>query len=114
MDQKLFLEKLTEVADWEWTRLPGSSSNTAGRAAETELAYPETIKIHSIKAKDCPYQTAKKGCHFKITKRKYGRHTVLIQKCEDCGGLVTPKGKYIANPNNQQYPALVYKADLED
>lgn len=114
MDQKLFLEKLTEVADWEWERVPGSGSSSNPRGSEPGVDYPERIKLNRFKNQTCPYQEDKEGCNFKIYKRYYSKQPVMIKKCETCGALVTPKGRFIAKPETHQYPALIVQTDRDD
>jgi hypothetical protein len=113
MDQKLFLEKLTEVADWEWERVQGAAGSK-GRSEAIYADYPERIKLNGFKNNACPYQEGKENCNFKIYKRLYGKDPVKIQKCETCGALLTPKGNFIAKPESHQYPALIIKADREN
>jgi hypothetical protein len=113
MDQKLFEQLLTEVAEWHRERYRGESRNsTVYEGCEGE--HPTYILIDRIKPKNCPYQADKKDCHWKIYKKKYqGLPKYLIQKCETCGALMTPKGKFIAKPENKNYPLLIHHIDRD-
>jgi len=114
MDQKLFLEKITEVADWHWEQHRGSSTTGQGYVGEDGEA-PTYIHIDKFKSKPCPYQEDKKDCYWKIYKRGYsGYAKVLIQKCDTCGAIKTPKRHYIANPEGYNYPKIVRDADSEE
>lgn len=112
MDQKLFLEKLSEVADWRWERHQGQSGSD-GRAGSSE-DIPTYIKIQSFKNRQCPHQQGKQDCLWKIYKRGYtGYPKVLIQKCETCGALMTPKGNFVAEPDGYNYPKIIREIDGE-
>lgn len=115
MDQKLFEQMLTEVADWHRERHQGYHKNSTSYGGPTEGPVPTYIKIDRFKSKACPYQEDKKDCVWKIYNRGYAGHPkVLIQKCDTCGALLTPKGHYIAKPNGFNYPKIIRDADQDE
>ena len=116
MDQKLFLERLSEVAEWHWERHRGQSRSGQTYGDGTEERDPPTyIHIDRFKTKSCPYQADKKDCLWKIYSKGYSTEPkILIQKCETCGALMTPKGRYIAKPNGFNYPKIIRDADQDE
>jgi len=112
MNDEEFKRKLTEVANWRWSRLTGDASVKV--RGHTDEPAPEYIEIINLKPRPCQYQEGHSNCHFRIYTRLYGSIPVKIQKCDTCGALVTPKGKFIAKPETHQYPGLIYKTDLND
>jgi hypothetical protein len=113
MDQKLFLEKLTEVAEWEWARHTGDSQAITHNGEQGEP--PTYPKLTRIKSTSCPYQEDKAGCHWHIYKKSYGRQTIVtVTKCKTCGALLTPKGHYVAKPKSTNYPQVIYQVDRDE
>ena len=113
MDQKLFLEKLSEVAEWHWEKHQGQSGSDGRSGPADEV--PTYAKLDKIKTKNCPYQEDKKDCYWKIYSKGYTNYPkVLIQKCETCGALMTPKGRYVANPDGYNYPKIIYETDRDE
>ena len=113
MDQKLFLEKLSEVAEWHWEKHTGHSDSKGRSGASEDI--PTYPKFDRFKTRVCPYQADKKDCYWKIYKKGYtGFPKVLIQKCETCGAIMTPKGKFIAEPDGYNYPKIIRDADQQE
>ena len=114
MDQKLFEQILTEVAEWHRAEHIGSSKNSnyfEGCGGEV----PTYIRITKFKPQPCPYQADQKDCWWKISKKQYkGCKPVTVKKCETCGALMTPKGRYIAKPDGFNYPKIIRDADQEE
>lgn len=114
MDQKLFLEKLTEVADWHWEQYRGESKD--GRVwGDEEREKPTYPYIDRVKTKTCPYQKIDKVCLWKIYKKGYANTPeILVQRCEVCGALLTPKGNFIPKPATYNYPLLIRLRDEDE
>lgn len=110
MDQKLFLEKLSEVAEWHWEKHTGHS-DSKGRSGDSE-DIPTYPKLDRFKPRPCPYQEEKTDCRWKIYKTKYQNYPAMtVRKCEICGALMTDKGKYIAKPQGYNYTKILIEAD---
>lgn len=116
MDQKLFEQRLSEVAEWHRERHRGQSKSGQTYGDGTEERDPPTyIHIDRFKTKPCPYQADKKDCFWKIYKKQYSNMPkVLIQKCETCGAIKTPKGHYVSKPNGFNYPKIILEIDDDE
>jgi hypothetical protein len=81
MDHKLFLEKLSQVADWDWQPLPGQTNHNW--RGEDELEPPEDIRIIKLKSQYCDPATG----HHKLTIIKNYTHNktrFAIERCPAC------------------------------
>ena len=93
MDEKLYLEKLSEVAEWHWGQLKGDTNRSFRRDPDVEeLEPPKEIVLDSVKRPPCEYNQSRKGCHWTIYKKPYLRKMITIKQCDTCGALLTPKG----------------------
>lgn len=115
MDQKLFEQMLSEVAEWHRERHQGYHKNSTAYAGGDEGDPPTYIKIDRFKPKTCPYQTDKTDCFWKIHTAKYkGCKPVKVNKCQTCGALLTPKGRYITKPEHHNYPKIIREIDEDE
>ena len=82
MDQQLFLEKLSEVCDWEWAELQGQTNHNW--RAETDDPPPKYIKILKMRGSDCD---SSRDYHAQtvIKNYTYQRTTFLVERCPKCG-----------------------------
>jgi hypothetical protein len=119
MDPKIFEEKLSEVADWHFQKHQGQSVTDASGYNEKSLVAPVYIHVDKIKPIVCEHTGREQRCQFKIYWRPLNPSNpkgelVRIQKCETCGGLVTPKGRYIdLDGKRYDYPRLILQKDQE-
>lgn len=115
MDQKLFEQRISEVAEWHRERHQGNTSNSKAYAAADQAPIPTYIKIDRFKPKTCPYQTEKTNCFWKIHTAKYkGCKPVKVTKCQTCGALLTPKGNFIPKPAHHNYPKIIRESDEDE
>jgi hypothetical protein len=88
MDQKLFLEKLSQVADWDWQPLPGQTNHNW--RGEDEVEPPEDIRIIKLKSQYCDIKTQH---HAKTIIKNYTHNKTkfAIERCPSCGWARTTK-----------------------
>lgn len=83
MDQKLFLEKLSEVAEWEWRDVQGTTNHN-WRADTDDIENPKYIHIKRLKSKPCDI-AAGHHANTVIKNYKYQKTEFLVERCPDCG-----------------------------
>ena len=82
MDHKLFLEKLSEVCEWEYRQHQGQTNHN-WRADTDDIEPPQYIYVKKLKTPDCdPAQ----GFHKNTVIKEYGwmRKRFLVERCPDC------------------------------
>ena len=81
MDQKLYLEKLSEVAEWHWEKVKGDT-NRNYRAPDdvADLQTPMDIVIDRIKRPPCEHKQSRNGCHWQIYKKPYLKNIVTAKQ----------------------------------
>ena len=112
MKDQEFKQKLSQVAEWEMSRVQGENT-TATRYLRSDecIEPPVQLKLKSIKPTPCPYREGQEGCYFHIHTARYSYHTVLVQRCKTCKGLVTPKGNFIEHAKAPNYAQQILAAD---
>lgn len=121
MDQKLFLEKLTEVAEWHWEEHRGATYSHGNNRLNEGGEVPLYAHLDRIKPKPCPYDQKatpgkyekEEGCYWRCEIKEYLDKPILIQRCSTCGGLMTPKGNFIPKPDHYRYAEIILKTDKE-
>ena len=121
MDQKLFLEKLTEVADWHWEEYPGNPYHKKRTSDYTDVPAPQYAHIDRVKPRPCPhnaepirYSNGKKKaaqCEWRCEIKSHEDQKVLIQRCNNCGGLMSQKGIFIPKPDHYRYAEIILRTD---
>jgi len=118
MEQKQFLEKLSEVATWEFRDVKTPTPQGLKQPVDLRtLETPKELIVTSIKASPCPYKDEQQGCFFKInfwTVNNYSKKKVRVIKCETCGHIITPKGHYINPDDNVNLAYFSLKYDREN
>ena len=121
MEQKLFEEKLSQVAEWHWERVQGCFTQNT-RTKEIDANLPMYMHVDKIKTPPCPYgqeplpknnsdENKSEGCLFQIKVQEHLGEKVIVQRCYTCGGLRTPKGNFIPKPTHFRYAQLIVDAD---
>jgi hypothetical protein len=121
MEQKLFEEKLSQVAEWHWERVQGCFTQNT-RTKEIDANPPMYVHVDKIKTPPCPYgqeplpkknsdENKTEGCLFQIKVQEHLGEKVIVQRCYTCGGLRTPKGNFIPKPPHFRYAQLIVDAD---
>lgn len=118
MEQELYFQKLSEVCEWSWEKVKGESGSS-GRQGDPEET-PEALVIKSFHPIPCQYVEGQFNCQQKIfwkeakTNVKRFGVTVRVTQCQTCGGLISPKGRYIPKPDNYNYALLCWQKDQEE
>jgi len=88
MDQKLFLEKLSEVAEWEWRDMPGQTNHNW--RGEDDIEAPKYVHINKFRAHYCD---AAAGHHNLTIIKNYTHNKTrfAIERCVSCGQARTAK-----------------------
>lgn len=106
MDHKLFLEKLSEVAEWEWRDVQGTTNHN-WRADTDDIENPKYIHIKRLKTRECNIEENYHATTL-IKPYSYQRKTFLVERCPDCGWAKTPhsdwfKVEHISSIATQAY-----------
>lgn len=88
MDHKLFLEKLTEVAEWEFKIMPGQTNHNF--RGEDEINPPEDVSLIKLKSNYCDIATGHHA-HTVIRNYSHNKTTFAIERCASCGWARTSK-----------------------
>ena len=88
MDNKLFLEKLSEVADWEWRDMPGQTNHNW--RGEDEIETPRYVHVNKFLTHYCDIKTQH---HAKTIIKNYthNKNRFAIERCVSCGWARTTK-----------------------
>jgi hypothetical protein len=123
MDQKLFLEKLTEVADWHWENYAGATYASKSSRWDHNGDNPQYPHLDRVKPRPCPhnaepirYLNGKKKpaqCEWRCEIKSHEDQKVLIQRCNNCGGLMSQKGIFIPKPDHYRYAEIILRTDKE-
>jgi hypothetical protein len=106
MDNKLFFQKLSEVANWHWQEYPGMSEDmTYYRRKILAEDIPKYIVIDSWVNDTCPYQADQKGCDIQI-KISHRTPRTVIRRCKTCKKVIFRDQLY-EPPSNKDVFAFV-------
>lgn len=118
MEQKEFLKKLSEVAEWEYQEVKTPTPRGLKQPVDlTHLETPKEIVITKIKPSPCPYKPEQQGCSMKINWwviNGYGsRRKVRVVRCETCNHVITPNGHFVDASDVPNLAYFVAKVDRE-
>lgn len=117
MKQNEFLEKLSEVAEWEMRDVKVSTPQGLTQPADLRhLETPKEIVIKRIRPCPCPYKEGFEGCKLKINwwvVNNYNGKKIRVVRCETCDHVITPKGNFVCAKDIQNLAYFVAKVDRE-
>ena len=100
MNKTEFLNKLSQVADWEYSEVKGSADDPQGRKAYGEPlgVKPLEISIKNIKYQPCAVSGLEQRCYWHVKIYNYSRQKLRIKRCITCGLTITPEGNTLIVP----------------
>ena len=117
MEQNEFLEKLSQVADWEIREVKTTTPRGLTQPVDLKgLATPTELVVTKIKPCPCPYKEEFSDCRLKInwwTISNYNGKKIRVVKCETCSHVITPKGNFADAKDVQNLAYFVGKVDRE-
>lgn len=109
MDHKLFLEKLSEVAEWEYRNLQGVTNHDY-RADAEGIENPKYIYITKLKGNDCIPESGKHN-NTVIKNYTYLKHKILVERCPSCGMAKTKNSDWFKVKHISNLPAQAFHAE---
>jgi hypothetical protein len=118
MKQDEFLEKLSEVAEWQYREVKTPGPQGLKQPADLrELETPKELVVTKIKPCPCPYQSGQYGCSIKInwwmTNGYAQRERVRVVRCDTCNHVITPKGQFVDAKDVQNLAYFIRKVDRD-
>jgi hypothetical protein len=100
MNKTEFLNKLSQVADWEWREVKGQSDDSIIRKpyGESLGIKPLEVSIKNIKYRPCAVSGLEQRCYWHLKIYNYSRQKLRIKRCITCGLTITPEGNTLIVP----------------
>ena len=108
MDHKLFLEKLSEVAEWEYRNHLGITNHNYRADEDVKgLLTPQYIYVTRLKTRGCDIE---EGYHANtvIKNYTYNKKVFLVERCPDCGYARTRNSGWFEITHISNLPAQGY------